>query len=69
MKATKLVMQKPIFTNVSVKMPVIQNAATGILVTAFSPDCRHFHLKHSISDIITNKFKASPSHRSVPKLA
>ena len=35
-----------------VKMLVVQNAATGILVTAFSPDWRHFHLKHNIAKTI-----------------
>ena len=39
-------------------MPVLQNAATGILVTAFSPDCRHFHLNISM---FVNNFKALPT--------
>ena len=36
-----------LFRRMQVKMPEVQNTATGILVTAFSPDCRHFHLKHN----------------------
>ena len=44
-----------ILQNASENAPITKNAAIGILVTALSPDCRHFDLNIRI---YVNKFNA-----------